>query len=228
MRRFWRAASAGDDGRILLDGRPVRTPKGAPLQLPTPALAAAVAAEWHGAPDRLDPRALPLTGLANAAIDLVAPDVHAFAEGLAAYAAHDLTCYRAEGPPELVGRQVAAWEPVLKAVERTHGLVFRRTTGVASIDQPPATLARVATLFAACDPFTLAALSPLVTIPGSAVIALALLGGQVTPGDALAAAEVDERFQEERWGADGQAQAARAARARTFLAAARFLALLRG
>ena len=41
---------------------------------------------------------MPLTGLANAAIDRVAPDKETFADGLASYAEADLACYRAEGP----------------------------------------------------------------------------------------------------------------------------------
>ena len=89
MRRFWReavAAPVGGGHGVLLDGRPVRTPKGAPLAVPTAALAAAIADEWQAAGPEVRPADLPLTGLANAAIDLVAPDPRAFAEGLAAYA----------------------------------------------------------------------------------------------------------------------------------------------
>ena len=39
---------------------------------------------WLGLSGWLDPRAMPLTGLANAAIDRVAPDPAAFAAGLLA------------------------------------------------------------------------------------------------------------------------------------------------
>jgi len=83
---------------IALDGRPVRTPARAPLLLPTPALAKAVAAEWRAQGDMIDPAAMPFTGLANAAIDHVAPDPSAFADGIARYAHSDLLCYRADAP----------------------------------------------------------------------------------------------------------------------------------
>lgn len=69
MKRFWREVNVGADHGIALDGRPVRTPGRAALVLPTPALAHAVAAEWRAVGDTIDPRAMPLTGLANAAID---------------------------------------------------------------------------------------------------------------------------------------------------------------
>ena len=78
--------------------KPLRTPAREALVVPTEALADAIAAEWESVEDKIDPRAMPLTGLANAAIDRVAPDKQAFAAGLARYAEADLACYRAEGP----------------------------------------------------------------------------------------------------------------------------------
>lgn len=229
MRRFWRevttAPAEGGHG-VLLDGRPVRTPKRAALVVPSPALATAIAAEWAGAGETVTPADMPLTGLANAALDLVAPDPAGFAAGLAAYGASDLTCYRAEGPADLVGRQVAAWEPALKAVEQAHGLVFRRTTGIVHVDQPAGTLARLETLLSARGPFRLAGLSPLVTLSGSVVLALAVADGLLEAGPAFAAAELDSLWQAERWGEDAEAAAARANRQAAFVAAARFLALL--
>ena len=227
MKRFWREAVAAD-GAVLLDGRPVRTPKGAMLRLPTAGLTDAVAAEWAGVEDRIDPRAMPMTGLANAAIDVVAADRAGFAAGLAAYAESDLTCYRAEGPQPLVARQVAAWEPPLKAVERAHGLVFRRTAGVVPVQQPAATLAGVEEQLRRQSPFVLAAMSPIVTLSGSVVLALAVLDGVLPPDTAFAAAHVDADWQAEHWGMDSEAVASRARRAAEFEAAARFLALLRG
>ncbi len=53
----------------LLDGKPVRTPGKAPLVLPTLALAEAVADEWRAQGERIDPATMPLTKLANSAID---------------------------------------------------------------------------------------------------------------------------------------------------------------
>lgn len=231
MKRFWTTAeAAGEDGgfAILLDGRRVRTPKGAPLVLPNRGLGEAVAAEWAAAGEKVDPRAMVLTGLANAAIDLVAPDVPRFAASLAGYAASDLTCYRADHPPALVARQVAAWEPVLKAVEERHGLLFRRTAGVVPVAQPQATLSRVEGLLGAMDPFALAALQPIVSLSGSLVLALALKDGMLTAEACFAAGALDEDWQAEQWGPDTEAAAQRAARRHLFLAAARFLALAEG
>ena len=86
MTRFYshatlRAAQGGFE--ILLDERPVKTPARRPLQRPTEPLARAVAEEWNAQGEKVDPRSMPLTGLANAAIDRVAPDAESFARGLA-------------------------------------------------------------------------------------------------------------------------------------------------
>ena len=109
VKRFWKEVEVADVGgcwSIQLDGRAVRTPARAPLSVPNDLLAEAIANEWCDVADEIDPRAMPLTGLANAAIDRVAPDRQAFAAGLARYAEADLACYRADNPKELVERQV--------------------------------------------------------------------------------------------------------------------------
>ena len=226
MKRFYRAASAGPDRTILLDGRPVKTPGWAGLALPSDALAGAVADEWNAQGETIDPRSMPLTGLANAAIDRVAPDPAAFARGLAAYGESDLLYYRAEGPAPLVARQARLWDPVFGWAQQRYDAVFELAAGIIHMPQPAETIARLGAAVAARDPFRLAGLSPLVTISGSLLIALALAEGALGLDDAWAAATLDEQWQAEQWGEDAEAAAALAGRRRDFAAAARFLALL--
>jgi chaperone required for assembly of F1-ATPase len=225
MKRFWKDVTVGPDRVPELDGRPIRTPGRAPLALPTDALAEAVADEWRAVADAVDPRAMPLTGLANAAVDRIAPDPAAFAAGLAAYGESDLLCYRADTPAGLVRRQAAAWDPVLAWAQGRYDVHFELVTGIMHRRQPPATVQRLAEAVRAQPPFRLAPLSPLVTITGSLVIALAVAEGALTPDAAWEAATVDERWQAEQWGEDALAAEARANRRRDFDAAARFLAL---
>ena len=65
------------------------------------------------------------------------------------------------------------------------------------------------------------------TLTGSAVLALAVAHGFLSPEAAWRAAHVDEDFQAERWGADAEAMAPREARRRDFEAAATAVALIR-
>jgi len=231
VKRFWKEAQAveaeGGWG-IELDGRPVRTPMRALLAVPTRALADAIAAEWNTMEGELDPRSMPLTGLANAAIDRVGADRAGFAKGLARYAEADLACYRAESPQGLCERQSREWDELLGWARRRYDVDFAVTTGIVHVDQPPATIERLAHEVAALDPFRLAGLSPLVTIGGSLVAALAVADGAMTAAEAWAAVSIDERWQLEKWGADAEAESALENRRADFFAAVRFLDLLGG
>jgi chaperone required for assembly of F1-ATPase len=229
VKRFWKDVSVEPDGEgwgIKLDGRPVKTPARQHLAVPTSDLAEAIADEWHEVSETIDPRAMPLTGLANAAIDRVAPESHAFARGLVRYAEADLACYRAEGPRGLIERQEAQWDKLLGWARRRYVVDFVTTSGLIHVAQPPATVERLSHAIAALDPFRLAGLSPLVTIGGSLVAALAVFEKATTPQKAWDAVSIDERWQLEQWGADTEAEAALENRRRDFVAAARFLDLL--
>lgn len=228
MKRFWTQVAVDADRVVTLDGRPVRTPGRVPLALPTDALAALVAGEWRAVPETVDPRSMPLTGLANAAIDRIAPDPATFAAGLAAYGESDLLYYRAVSPDPLIARQQAAWDPWLDWARTRYDVHFETTAGIVHRAQPAATLARLAEAVAALDAFRLAGLSPVVTITGSLVLALALIE-HAGDGDTLwAAANVDEDWQAELWGADTLAAQALANKRREFDAASAFLRALDG
>ena len=229
MKRFWTSAATAPEAEgwgVRLDDRPLRTPARALLVVPTEPLAEAIAAEWNEPGDSIDPRAMPLTGLANAAIDRVSPHPAAFAAGLARYAEGDLAAYRAEGPAALVARQAELWDPLLAWARRRYDVDFAVTSSVLHVDQPPATVQRLGHAVHALDAFRLAGLSPLVTIGGSLIAALAVLEGGLTAADAWNAVSLDEQWQLEQWGADAEAEAALENRRRDFIAAARFIELL--
>jgi len=231
MKRFWTAAEAveADGGyAIALDGRRVKTPARADLMVPTPALAKAVAAEWNECGENVDPRAMPLTGLANAAIDRITPDKENYAAGIGSYGETDLVCYRAEGPETLVRRQAESWNVLLSWARRRYDVDFSCQTGIMHVPQPEDTVRKLAHAVAALDEFQLAGLSPLVTIGGSLVAGLAVLEEMMPAEAAWEAVSLDDRWQLEQWGDDPEARAALDARRRDFLAAACFLDLLRG
>ncbi|MDO7834495.1 ATP12 family protein [Sphingobium sp. HBC34] len=212
---------------IQLDGRPVRTPARALLVLPTPALAQAVAAEWQAQGDMIDPAAMPMTGLANAAIDHVVPNQAGFAADVARYGQSDLLCYRAHGPDTLVARQAAAWDALLDWARARYDVAFAVTQGIIPVPQPAETLARLEAAVAALDPFTLCGLSTVVTLSGSLVCGLALVEGGHDRDRLWQAAEIDEAWQVEQWGEDAEAAARAARRAADFATAATFCALSR-
>lgn len=229
MRRFWKNAEVVDNGGgfgIALDGRRVKTPARVDLRVPTRALAEAIAAEWQDAGEEIDPRAMPMTGLANAAIDRVAPHPEPFAADLAKYGETDLTCYRADAQVALAERQEQAWGPLLAWARRRYDVDFCVAAGVTHVPQAQATVDRLAHAVASLDPFRLAGLSPLVRIGGSLVAALAIAEGAVSPDTGWDAVSLDERWQLEQWGSDAEAEKTLESRRRDFLAAATFMELL--
>ena len=226
MKRFWKDVLV-ERRAILLDGKPVRTPGRLPLILPTDALAQAVADEWRAVGTEIKPHEMPLTGLSNAAIERIAPDPEAYAAGLAVYGETDLLCYRADEPLPLVERQAAAWDPLLEWARLRYDIAFVVTEGVIHTPQPAETVARLATAVAARDAFELAALSPIVTIGGSLVVALMVAEGAIDPDAAFDACHLDELWQAELWGEEWMAADMRAAHRADFVVGARLLTLLR-
>jgi chaperone required for assembly of F1-ATPase len=229
MKRFYKvAAAAPADGgwAVTLDSRPIRTPAKAPLVVPTAALATAVAGEWDAQGEEVRPGTMPLTGLANAAIDRVAADRTSFVDSLARYAESDALTYRAEHPEDLVQRQAATWNPILDWAERRYGVEFELVPGIMHRPQPAATVARLREPVEALDPFQLTAMQPLVTISGSLVLALALIEDALDEDAAWAAGEHDELYQAEKWGEDALAAQSRKSRREAFAAALRFFRLL--
>lgn len=234
MRRFWDKAGIERDGggwSVLLDGKPMRLPGGVRLHLRGHALAEAVAEEWQtagaGKGGALVTTDLPLTQLAATAEARIAPDPEPTVTALAGYAASDLLCYRAAGPPALVQRQAQAWQPWLDWVALTYDAPLRVTSGVMPVAQDPQALAVLRRAVAAETPETLAGLGVIVPALGSLVLGLALAAGRLGAAEAHAAAFVDEIFQAELWGEDEEAAARRRRIAEEVAVAARFIALCR-
>lgn len=224
-KRFWKDVSvkATDGGfQVLLDARPVRTPAKAALALPTRAMAEAVAAEWRTVGEVVDPRLMPVTRGANAALDKVAPQFDEVAGLIAAYGGSDLLCYRADGPQELVEAQAAVWDPMLTWAERTHGAPLQVTRGINPVPQPDDSLKNLTRPVLACTPFQLTALHDLVSLTGSLVLGLAATTDEFDPAALWRLSRFDEDWQARLWGQDEEASAIAERKREDFLRACYF------
>jgi len=226
-RRFYKTVTVTDDLGIALDGRSVKTPAKVVLRLPTRALAEAVAAEWDAQGEKIDAASMILTKLANTALDRVAPDRQRIEAEVLDYASSDLVCYRADRPPELVDRHRREWDPVVDWARTALDAPFEVTAGVIHKAQPGTAVAAYASALSELSDFELAAFHTVMTLTGSALIAMMLARRATIPEAAWIAAHVDEDYQIEQWGQDAEAQARRAARYAEFMAACRFLTLAR-
>ncbi|SHG10314.1 Chaperone required for the assembly of the F1-ATPase [Kaistia soli DSM 19436] len=223
-KRFYKAAAheRGADGAYLiqLDGRPVKTPAKAVLAVAEQRVAAAIVAEWAAQGTVIDPATMPVTRLANSAIDGVAQNADAVRAEILNYAGTDLLCYRAGTPERLVALQDDAWNPLIDWMHERFGARFLLAEGIVHVAQFPETIEAVDKALGAPDALELAALSTINTLTGSAILTLAVLHGRLTAAEAWAAAHVDEDYEISLWGEDDEATARREARWREFQAAA--------
>lgn len=230
QKRFYASAEMAEEeegGFVLrLDGKRAMTPGKNPLAVPHRHLAEAIAAEWSAQGEWIDPVSMPVTRLANSAIDGVAWRLAEVRADVLAYAGTDLLCYRAGEPEGLVERQHSRWDPIVAWAEKRFGVRFVLAEGVMHVAQPEPTLAVIAAAIEDFDdPFRLAGLSVATSLSGSALIALALAEGALDVDAAWDAAHVDEDWNIAKWGEDAEAMARRAKRFADFRAAALALRL---
>ena len=227
--RFYKTVAVAPQAQgfaVLLDGKPLRTPARARLLLPSEALARAVAREWEAQAEHVDPATMPLTRLANSALDGVSPRMAEVEADAAKYAGSDLVCYRAGDPAALVAAQSVAWDPLLAFIRERHGARFSLSEGVIHHAQPPETLEAIRRLLheavgeGLAAPFRLAGIHAMTTLSGSLVVALAVALRQIDADAGFAAAHIDEDFQLRTWGADAEALARRGRRLEEMRAAA--------
>jgi len=229
-KRFWKVASVvpSEGGfAVELDGRPVKTPAKRPLQVPTRAMADAIALEWGAQEGTIKPQTMPVTKTANAAIDKVAVQHGEVAQMLAAYGDSDLLCYRADAPEELVARQAERWDPMLDWAAQDLGARLLQRTGIMHIPQDGSAVAILSDHTHALDPFDLAAFHDLVSLSGSLVLGFAAIRDAHPVTELWDLSRLDEDWQIEQWGEDEDATALAATKREAFLHAKRMIDLSR-
>ncbi|MGE0847909.1 MAG: ATP12 family chaperone protein [Flavobacteriaceae bacterium] len=225
-KRFYENADVGphEDAEfvLLLDGRPARTPARRLIRFANAALGRLAAAEWNAQKEFIDPSGMPVTRLANTAIDGMDAAAPAVRDDLARYAGSDLVCYRAGEPEGLVEAQNRHWDALVRLADGW-GMRLNLAEGIVHVEQPERSLSRARALVESLEGIVLAAAHVLVTLTGSYVIAMALIRGEIGPDEAWAAAHVDEDWQISLWGEDAEAAERRALRRREFDAAVAIL-----
>ncbi|KQX42588.1 hypothetical protein ASD04_01050 [Devosia sp. Root436] len=215
-KRFYKDVAAGpvDGGFVVtLDGRPVRTPgRKLPVVVPAASIATAMAAEWTGQGEFIDPATMPMVRLVNSAIESGEDMIPAFREEVIKFAGTDLMLYRAESPQELVSEQELAWDNALTALARHFGVSFQPTMGILHQSQPKATLDRLADSLVGENLLTMTALVSITGLTGSGLLAIGLWNKLFSPDQVWKAAHVDEDYQIAQWGEDEEAAERRSRR----------------
>ena len=226
MKRFYKEVDVRQDDagwQVVLDGRPLRTQKGALQSVPTQGLAQMLAAEWRAQGDKIDLKSFVYRDMADFALDMVAPDREATIGKLLNFAETDTLCYRAARDDGIFQHQQDLWEPLVAAYEKRHSIRMERASGVIYQEQPAASLDALGARLQAEDDFTLAGLLTMASLAASLIVALAVLDEDVDPETLFAAANAEEDWQAELWGWDHAAEDVRATRMKAFVNAAEFV-----
>ena len=229
MKRFYDAVSirAVDTGeaksgwQVTLDGRGLKTVKGTAQIVPSQALAKALAAEWAGQSEDLDPATFPLRDMTDYAIDVVSADPVAAAEKVLSYGDTDTLLYRADPDEPLYVRQMEVWEPIVSAFEQREGVAMVRVSGIIHRPQKDETFETLRRRLSTISPLPLAGIELMTSLAASLIVGLAASETE-DEADAFAlwqAASLEEEWQADLWGREAEAEERRAKRQSDFLKA---------
>jgi len=209
---------------VALDGRTVKTPARRDLLLPTQKLACSIALEFNNQSEKIDPKTMAATRLANTVIDGIADNPQPIAEDIMRFIAADQLFYRAGAPEELNTRQREAFDPVLDFIETKFSCHFEIGETLTFITQARDSLNPLRHYInAITSPFVLGGLHAITTLTASGLIAIALREDALTREAAWENAHIEEDWTAQHWGQDEEAMARRAFQHREFEAALDFI-----
>lgn len=210
MKRFYARVEVFEhedgDFAVQLDGKPIRTPAGTALRVPTRKLAERISVEWAAQRDLIEPASMPVTGLSNAAIDRIGPSRATVISGLATYIDSEPLRYRADGPEDLVAKEREFWDPVLNDFKERFGVTLTLATGLTPLEAQPAAGLCIRNYAESRDDFRLTALADAAQHLGSMLVAVAMIEGALDAEQAFEAAYLEELHQAEHWGLDKEAE----------------------
>ncbi|KAJ3305618.1 ATP synthase complex assembly protein atp12 [Kappamyces sp. JEL0829] len=207
LKKFWKAATVAQSPQgfsILLDGRQLKTPSGAPVRIPLSRkpLALLTAFEWEAQEATLKSYSLPLTSIVMRSIDSLAnPTVReGVVDNLLSYVHTDSICYQQDYPDSFVKLQQQYWTPIIEWIKSKYGLDIKTTAGILRVKQSDKVMVAFRKIVEGYDDFTLAAFEKAVLRSKSFMIGLALVERQISVEFAADAARVEVMHQIDRWG----------------------------
>ncbi len=120
-------------------------------------------------------------------------------------------------------KQEEIWDGALVKLARQFGVIFQPTIGIVHQPQPPATLAKLGQVLEDEALLPLTAMNAIMSITGSALLAIALRHGLLGAEEVWLAAHVDEDHNIAFWGEVEEITTRRAKRRLEFNAAVRLL-----
>jgi len=216
----------GKCATVFRDSEPLKTPRNLPVEVPTHALAKAIVEECKGQGENLDLRQMPLTQMALTAIDIASHHREEVIDGIMRHGESELICQRAADPADLVAKQNEIWQPYHDWIRSQFHVELRTGSGIVPFRQKPEALLALRKQVETYDAFSLTGVSEAVGVAGSLVLGLALIMGHADVEAVFGAAELDQLWQEKKWGEDPAVAGRQAEIRRDLDDCARWFALL--
>ena len=187
---------------LLLDQEKLKTPKGRFLLLPTEKIALAIHAEWDSQGEILSRDLMPVTQLANTALDKIDHNKEQILTQLCIFAHTDLLCYRVQKPQDLVTLQNQQWSPLLDWLSQQLGSPFTITDRLEPLQQPDSLLKALRLHLESFTLWQMTAFQSATTTLGSICLAFAFLYEKKTIEDLIDLSRLEALYQEKFWGQD--------------------------
>ncbi len=200
-KRFWDQVQVVEDEgfQVKLDDRFLKTPNNADFVLPSRPLAEGIASEWESLEGEIDPSTMPLTKMANTAVDRIPETRQDVQDHVLEYLDNDLLVFRAPEPEALIERQ-KIWDPWIEWV-RAFGIELVPTHALTASHNAPANAAAASMWLEKLDNFELVAFCEFVALTGSFVLGMAICEDEISAEGAFDLSRLEEDFQSETWGA---------------------------
>jgi chaperone required for assembly of F1-ATPase len=211
---------------LMLDGKPVKTPRGNILFGATESLAEHIAEEWRRQNEEINPETMPITQFCNAACDITPEEREHIIAHVINYAETDTLCYREPENTDLQRKQHEQWEPLLRWAEMRYQVTFVRVEGIMPSMQDENTLVILRHVVQAMPNDKLVAINELVSLTGSLVLGLAVHERQLNAAQAFELSILEYLHNKEKWGADEEAEAAVNRKRDSAIAAGSYLATI--
>uniref|UniRef100_A0A0D6R8R0 ATP synthase mitochondrial F1 complex assembly factor 2 n=1 Tax=Araucaria cunninghamii TaxID=56994 RepID=A0A0D6R8R0_ARACU len=200
-----RKSEDGTTWNVMLDYRTLRTPAKRPLNLPTLALAQAIAAEWeYQVKDGIRPFTMPLMRLSCTALERVPLTRDRIIKNLLRCFHTDQVFCRAPADSELTGdvhdMQVQLMDPLLDWVESLLGVRPIIYTSIFGGKQSQEVVDAIECLIKKTNNWELAAIDALAASANSLTIAIALLHHRLEIEEAMKLIRLEEDLQVDKWG----------------------------
>ncbi len=191
---------------VNLDDRILKTPGKQSLVFSHKAHAELVAEEWRAQGIEILPQTMPCTRLVNVACELTPTQRPTLIDEFVSYMANDLLCFRSPAPKDLTAQQGKSWQPVLDWAADKYGLVLKTTKRLTPPKQPRTSLQAARKIAAGLDDKNLTLLLHFTASFGSALLGLAVMEGHIDAATGFGLSQLEENYQNQRWGTDAQAK----------------------